>query len=97
MGPSTDPSAVDDPELKVHNITGLRVVADASVMPYVISGNTNAPTVKYSVPQVNNLKKKLIFNLIKFLDNDRTKGIRYDQKCVEQWKISFELTVDWTK
>ena len=51
---STDPSAIVDPELKVHNITGLRVVADASVMPYVISGNTNAPTVKSLVPQVNN-------------------------------------------
>jgi choline dehydrogenase len=36
--------AVVDTELKVHGIDGLRVV-DASVMPAVISGNTNAATI----------------------------------------------------
>ena len=39
-----DPMAVVDPELRVYGIQGLRVV-DASVMPAVISGNTNAPTI----------------------------------------------------
>jgi choline dehydrogenase len=33
-----------DPELRVHGIEGLRV-ADASVMPVVTSGNTNAPAI----------------------------------------------------
>jgi choline dehydrogenase len=39
-----DPMAVVDPELRVHGIGALRVV-DASVMPTVISGNTNAATI----------------------------------------------------
>ena len=44
MGPAGDPSSVVDAELRVHGVQGLRVV-DASVMPTITSGNTNAPVL----------------------------------------------------
>lgn len=40
----TDDMAVVDPELKVHGIQGLRA-ADASIMPFITTGNTNAPSI----------------------------------------------------
>jgi choline dehydrogenase len=40
----SDPLAVVDAELRVHGVDGLRV-ADASIMPTVVSGNTNAATI----------------------------------------------------
>jgi choline dehydrogenase-like flavoprotein len=44
MGPESDAMAVVDSQLRVRGITGLRVV-DASVMPTIVGGNTNAPTI----------------------------------------------------
>jgi choline dehydrogenase len=44
MGPASDPAAVVDTRLRVHGVAGLRI-ADASVMPTITSGNTNAPTL----------------------------------------------------
>lgn len=44
MGPSGDPEAVVDPELRVTGVPGLRVI-DASVMPDLIGGNINSPVI----------------------------------------------------
>ena len=44
MGAAGDPMAVVDDQLRVQGIAGLRVI-DASVMPTLIGGNTNAPTI----------------------------------------------------
>jgi choline dehydrogenase-like flavoprotein len=44
MGLASDPMAVVDARLRVHGLSGLRVI-DASVMPTITSGNTNTPTI----------------------------------------------------
>jgi choline dehydrogenase-like flavoprotein len=44
IGAADDPMAVVDPQCRVYSVEGLRV-ADASVMPNIVSANTNMPTI----------------------------------------------------
>ena len=60
MGQENDAMAVVDPFLRVRGIEGLRII-DASVMPFIPSGNTNAPTMAVASQGIDfifNLQKK---------------------------------------
>lgn len=61
MGPDDDETAIVNPGLMVRNVLGLRVV-DASIMPKITRGNTNAPTIMIAEKGADLIKKDWLYN-----------------------------------
>lgn len=62
MGTQNDPFAVVDSNGSVHGVTQLRVV-DASIMPTLVGGNTNAPTIMIAEKIADAIKQTLVIDL----------------------------------
>jgi choline dehydrogenase-like flavoprotein len=82
----SDSSAVVDPQLKVVGVKGLRVV-DASIIPTIVSGNTNAPVVTIAEKIADNIKGKRLVPFVPPMTQSMIDMLPYlpSEPYIENW------------